>query len=135
MDRELYVSLSLGLFSKFFKKGKSFIKNKSNFLTCAGFLRKVLLFSSIRDIILVVKRIPMYLPEILTTINTPVIANYQNPLDKALVVDEMVLREFFYFHFFIFLGSRPYSFMKVKKRGRVKRKITKRIVKVNRLID
>lgn len=129
-----FVNLSLGMFSKFFKKGKSFIKNKLNFLVIAGFLRKMLIFINLHNLILIVKHVPMYLQEILSTINNPVIVNYQNPFTGSQV-DEIFLQKRFYFFMFIFSLSKSYSFLKQKKKGRVKRKITKRIVKVNRLVD
>jgi hypothetical protein len=133
-SRRVYTSLSLGLFLRFFKKGKSFIKSKSNFLVLAGFLRKILLFTSITDLILIVRKTPIYLTEILHTLNTPVITPYENPLTLANV-DEVLLRKYFYFLFFVFIGSKPYGFLKTRKRGRVKRKITKRIVKLNSVVD
>lgn len=130
----IYTTSSLGIFSKFFKKGKSFIKNKINFLVTAGFLRKILLFSDIRNLILMVKRTPIYLTETLTAINSPVIVNYKHPFSSENV-NEMRLKSFFYFYYFIFFHTKPYGYMKGRKRGRIKRKITKRIVKINNLTD
>jgi len=130
-----YTSLSLGLFSKFFNKGKSFIKNKGTFMVVAGFLRKILLYSSLKQLMLVVKKTPLYLQEILSSINSPVIGSYKHPFDKLLTVDEAKLGASFYFYMFIFYNSRPFNYLKTRKRGRIKRKITKRIVKMNRLVD
>ena len=129
-----YLSLSLGMFSKFFNKGKSFIKNKSNFLVIAGFLRKVLTYTSIKNLILIVKRNPLFLQEILSNINQPVISNYKHPFNDNLV-DEILFNKPFYFFIFIFINSKKYTFMKIRKKGRVKRKILKKVVKVNKLID
>jgi hypothetical protein len=123
------------MFSKFFNKGKSFIKNKSTYLVAAGFLRKILMYSSLEQLILIVKRTPMYLQEILSAINSPVIALYGHPFKSSITIDESKISNNFYFNMFIFLNSRPYSFMKTRKRGRIKRKITKRIVKINKLLD
>ena len=133
-SRYLYTTFSLGMFSKFFKKGKAFIKNKANFLVSAGFLRKILLYADINDIILMVKRTPIYLTEILSTINSPVIVNYKHPFNSDNI-DEMRFSRHFFYHYFIFFNTKAYGFMKSKKKGRIKRKITKRIVKINRLTD
>lgn len=130
----LYTTFSLGMFSKFFKKGKAFIKNKANFLVIAGFLRKILMYADINDIILMVKRTPLYLTEILSTINSPVVANYKNPFNSD-IVDEMRITKNFFYHYFIFFNTRAYGYMKTRKKGRIKRKITKRVVKINRLTD
>lgn len=133
-SNHVYTTFSLGMFSKFFKKGKSFIKNKANYLVSAGFLRKILTYASIKDLILLVKRTPLYLTETLTTINSPVIVNYKHPFNSTHV-DEMKFSNYFFYHYFIFFNTKAYGFMKGRKKGRVKRKITKRIVKINRLTD
>jgi len=130
----IYFNLSLGLFAFFYKKGKFFIKNKQVFLVLASFLRKMLLFCSIGNLIFVVKRTPIYLQELLTTLNNPVINLYKHPFYDE-TVNEGVLKNKFNFKLFLFLTNRPYGFVKVRKKGRVKRKITKRIVSINRLID
>jgi len=36
---------------------------------------------------------------------------------------------------FMFFNNKPYGFMKGRKRGRIKRKITKRLVSINNLVD
>jgi len=129
-----YVFASLGMFSKFFDKGKSFLTNKLVYLTLAGFLRKILIFTDIRELLLFVKGTPLYLPEIFTTINTPVIADYKHPFTEEVVVEEK-LDYYFFAPYFIFMRSKAYSFMKSKKKGRIKRKITKRLVKLNQKVD
>lgn len=131
---EIYLNLSLGLFASFFKKGKFFIKNKQVFLVMASFLRKILLFCSLGNMTFVVKRTPLYLQELLATLNNPVINLYKSPFSDT-VIDESLTRTSFHFRFFIFSTSRPYGFVKTRKKGRVKRKITKRVTLINRLID
>lgn len=129
-----YVFASLGMFAKLFKKGKSFIKNRLVYFSLVGFLRKVLLFADIFKLILFVKGIPTYLPEMLTALNTPVIAEYKHPFFEE-DIDECKLQCHFVFSYFVFLSSRSYSFMKIRKKGRIKRKLTKRLVKLNRKVD
>ena len=104
-------------------------------MVVASFLRKMLIFSEIKQLLLVVKRTPLYLQEILSTINTPVVNFYKNPFSPSSNVDESTLNRNFYFFMFIFINTKPFNIMKVKKKGRIKRKITKRIVKINRLVD
>lgn len=117
-----------------FNKGKSFIKNKLVYLTLAGFLRKILIFTDIQELLVFVKGLPLYLTEIFTTINTPVIADYTHPFNDELVTEDRISYHFFA-PYFIFIRSKSYSFMKVKKRGRIKRKLTKRLIKLNRKVD
>jgi len=129
-----YVTLSLGLFSSFFQKGKFFIKNKSVYLVLAGFLRKILLYANINNLILFIKHTPIYLQELISSINNPVINFYKNPFTLENV-NESFLKNKFYFNMFIFMKNKSYTFLKQKKKGRVKRKISKRVVSINRLVD
>ena len=131
---ESYMSLSLGMFSKFFKKGKFFIKNKLVFLLLASFLRKVILFSSIKKLILFVKKTPLFFKEILSKINEPAPDIYDHPFTKEKV-NEKVLKNSFKFTMFIFINNKAYGFLKTKKKGRIKRKIAKRLVLLNRVLD
>jgi len=130
----IYFNFSLGMFSSFFKKGKFFIKNKQVYLVIVSFIRKILLFSSLDHLFFVVSRTPIYLQEMLVTLNNPVVNFYKHPFADE-VIDESFVKNAFDFEMFIFLNSRPYGFVKTRKRGRVKRKITKRIVSINRLVD
>jgi hypothetical protein len=134
LDKHLYTTTSLGIFAKFLKKGKSFIKNKIVYLLVAGFFRKLLLYSELFYLMLITKRTPIYFREILSTINSPVIVNYEHPF-SGHNVDEMQLKKSFFFSSFIFINSRSFSYLKPRKKGRVKRKITKKIVKINNIID
>lgn len=134
LGRLTYVTFSLGIISKFFNKGKSFIKNKINYIILANFLKKILFFSGIKQLYLFVKRLPVYLIEILHNLNNPVVANYKHPFNSSKV-DESKFKEYFYFRYLLFVTTKPYGFVKGRKRGRVKRKIIKRVIKVNRLVD
>jgi len=130
----VYTTVSLGMFSKYLNKGKSFIKNKIVYLIISGFFRKLLIYSDLRRLILLVKRTPLYFKDILSSIHTPVITRYKHPF-SGVSVDEKKLNVQFFFSMFIFINSKSYSFLKTRKKGRIKRKITKRLVKINSIID
>jgi hypothetical protein len=132
---ETYTFLSLGMFSKFFVKNKSFFKTKTMYLLLAGFLRKILLFSSFKFLYMIITKIPAYLKEIMNTINSPVIATYANPFNKDITINEKLTHNPFKFSFFMFLNNKPYGKIKVKKKGRLKRKITKRLTQINKVLD
>ena len=134
LNSDTLTTLSLGLFSSFFYKGKFFIKNKAVYLVVASFLRKILLYSSLSNLIFLIKKTPLYLNEILSTINNPVISLYKHPFRDNLINENKISNNF-YFNYFIFLQNKPYGFMKSRKKGRVKRKIMKRVVSVNRITD
>ena len=122
------------MIGKFFNKGRPFLKTKLVYLTLAGFLRKLLLYTMISDLDLYIKGIPIYLPELLNTLHLPTITPYKHPFNEEWV-DEVGVKSHFLFNYFIFLNTKSYSFMKTRGRGRVKRKIRKRLVKLNHLID
>lgn len=129
-----YVSLSLGLFAVMFNKGKSFIRSKSVFMSAVGFLRKVLLFSSVREFLLIVQKTPQYLQETLAALNEPVVNVYKDPFGEV-IINEKNLPQKFHFSMFLFKNNKPYGTVKVKQRGRLKRKIAKRIISMNRVLD
>ena len=132
---ETYMFLSLGMFSKFFIKNKSFMKTKQMYLVLASFLRKVLLFSSIKFLYLLITNIPVYLKEIMSTLNNSVINYYKNPFNENVIINEKEIINPFKFSFFMFFKNKPYGKVKIKKRGRLKRKITKRLIQTNRVLD
>jgi len=131
---ETYFSLSLGLLSKFLLKGKSFTKSKTVFILLASFLRKVLLFSSFKNLYLFVNKTPLYFKEIMSTINDSVINIYKNPFSNNLVTEKETSNPFS-FPVIIFTNNKSYGFMKVKQRGRLKRKIARRLTMINRVLD
>ena len=132
---ETYTFLSLGMFSKFFLKNKSFFKTKQMYLILAGFLRKMLLFSSLKFLYLLITNIPTYLKEIMSSINNSVINHYKNPFNESTFVNEKHTLNPFRFSFIMFLHNKPYGKVKVKKKGRLKRKISKRLFQMNKVLD
>jgi len=126
--------LSLGLLAKFLLKGKAFTKSKTVYLLVASFLRKILLFSSLTTLLLVVKNTPLFFKEIMAILNDPVVNVYSNPFSNEVIHEKDVVNPF-HFSMFIFTENKPYGVMKVKKRGRLKRKITKRLTAVARVLD
>jgi len=135
LQGETYTFLSLGMFSKFFVKNKSFFKTKQMYLILASFIRKILLFASIKFLYLLVTNIPTYLKEIMSTINNSVINHYKNPFNEENLINEKSVINPFKFSFFMFINNKPYGKVKVKKKGRLKRKITKRLTQMNKVLD
>ena len=130
-----FAHLSLGLLSSFFRKGKFFIKSKISYLSLASFFRKLLIFSGIKTFFLQINRNPKYFLEILNTLLEPVISSYKNPFNINATINEQTWNPSFVFHSVIFTNSKPYGKVKVKQKGRLKRKISSRIIKLNRVLD
>jgi uncharacterized membrane protein SpoIIM required for sporulation len=104
------------------------------YLLLASFLRKVLLFSSFKILYFIITKTPVYLKEMMSTLNDPVVSIYKNPFTGEFV-DEKSFQTPFKFSMFLFLNNKPYGKIKVRKKGRLKRKITKRLVLLNRITD
>ncbi len=133
--RTQYLYLSMGMVSWRFKQSKAFRKHKTVYLLLANFLRKILLYSSLTSLILVVKKIPIYFREILNTLLSPTIAPYQHPFFKYQTIEEKFFKNPFSFSYVIFTNNKPYGKLKLRKRGRLKRKISKKVVSLNRIPD
>jgi hypothetical protein len=134
VEGHTYSTSSLGMFSKFFNKAKSFIRSKSIFLVSAAFLRKILIYSGLKDLILVVKKTPIYFSEILNTIYNPAIPFYNHPFNNLSVDESFVFPEF-RLSMFLFFNNKNYGSHRLKLRGRLKRKISRRLQRLNRVLD
>tara|TARA_B110000046_G_scaffold128053_1_gene134444 strand:- start:11024 stop:11605 length:582 start_codon:yes stop_codon:yes gene_type:complete len=137
-----YLSLSLGLFLKFFNKKKAFKKNKTLKLLTMRFLRKLFISLTFKNLYLRVRGVPVMLTKLLTTLNKPIIHQFTDPLSNVLIDETsheykttrltkpLLLTPFIYF-----TKNKSYTYLKSKKRGRVKRKIRRKLVKLNNVID
>lgn len=129
-----HITTSLGIFAKFLKKRKSFLKTKPVYMIVANFLRKVLLFSKIPSFHFLTKKVPKYYQEILSTLFNPVPNLYSSPFSKATVYEDSVGQPF-YFTYILYFNNKSYTTMKDKQKGRLKRKIQKKINAINRVLD
>lgn len=133
-NNSVLTTTSLGLFSKMLNKGKSFIRNKMVYLMTASFFRKVFIYTSVINMTLYIKHQPLYLNELLNIIFKPVIGIYQHPFNNYLV-DENTIHTHYRFNNIIFLLNKRFTTQKTKQRGRLKRRIMKRLVKINNVLD
>lgn len=133
---ETIFTTSLGCIAKFLNKGKSHTKKKAVFLLVASLLRKILLYTSLADMHLYVNRTPLYFQEILNQVYTPTKSLYYHPFFQQKMVDESSDNiKSFDFKYVSFTNTKSYGYVKWKKKGRLKRKIAKRVFSINRVID
>jgi hypothetical protein len=145
---DIVVSLHTGLFLRFFDYKKSLKKSKSLKILLVRYLRKLLLLSSIRTFNLYVKQTSDQLNKLLQILQRPINHPFTDPLTGFVVNDERKKRSkknknkkksnrsaIFNFVFIYFFKSKPYGIMKTKKTGRLKRKIRRLVIKINRIID
>jgi hypothetical protein len=132
-----YTFISPGFFIKFFEKKKSLKKTKTLKFLMAKYLRKLFIISKITNLILIIKNTPSNLIEIIKLINTPIVHKFVDPIDKFEIDESNLKIKYFWvkFLFFIFNKNINFSKNKERKRGRIKRKILRKLVLENKLID
>jgi hypothetical protein len=130
-----YFFLSTGLFIKFFDRKKSLKKSKTIKLLIAKFLRKLFLITQLKHAILIIKKNPLFLLEMLNLFNTPVAYKFIDPTDEREIEEKPTDFLLIKFLYFVFLENKTYTFNKQKKKGRIKRKIFRKLILTNKIID
>ena len=133
-----YFSLEVGLLLRFFRHKKSIKKTKSAKVLLFKYLRKVLNVSGLRTFDLIVRGSPKNLPEFIKTLHKPFTHTYKHPfntspIDETFKKSKQYMR--FSFNQFLFLRTTAFGTLKTKQRGRLKRRIRKKIVKLNNIPD
>lgn len=133
----IFFSLNTGLFLKFFNYKKSLKKTKSLKLILMRYLRKLLIVSRINNFNLYVKKTSDQLGRLLQILQKPLNHSFIDPLTNKTIDEEspQCPKTLFNFIYMIFLKNKPYGQMKIKNEGRLKRKIRRRVIKLNRIID
>lgn len=127
--------MSLGMVASRYGRGKPFYRKKPVFIKVASILRKLLIYTFLVNLHLVVKRTPTYLVEILMSIFNPALVPYKNPFKSNQMVNEKSYANQFFFDRLTFYSPRNFGFMKTAKSGRLKRKIRRKIILKNRILD
>jgi hypothetical protein len=130
-----YFSISTGFFIKFFEKRKSLKKNKTLKLLMAKYVRKLFLISKIKNIILMVKKIPVFINEIINFFNTPIAHKFLNPIDGKDIEENENNFTQIKFLYFLFLENKNFSKNKTPQKGRIKRKILRKVTFENKIVD
>ena len=131
-----YTSLAVGLFLKFFKNKKSFKKNKLIKLLLVKYLRKLLIIAGVRNVYLYVHKKPLFFQELCKTLTTPLVNSFFNPLTSLSVSESTDAKvQPFHIRYLFFKNTKPYNIMRSNRKGRLKRKIMRRIIRTNRISD
>ncbi len=123
---------SLGLFIKLFDKRKSMKRGKLIRLLMIKFFRKLFIVANVWKLVLFVKKNPVFLPELLNTFHQPVFLPETEKKKISRVNLKFDAPKFVYL---FFLENKSFTFNKLKKKGRIKRKITKKLVLKNKITD
>jgi hypothetical protein len=128
--------LSPGFLIKFFEKKKSLKKNKSFKILAARYLRKLYLFIKIKYSIFHIKKTPAMLVEFLSSLNSPIIHKFSDPFTNKIIEEKPLLsKPLINVVYFIFSKNIDFSSNKIRKKGRLKRKITRKLILENSISD
>lgn len=129
------VSLSPGaVFAKFFEK-KGLRNRRQTQTILMRFLRKSLIFLNITNLNLLVRGLPFNLAQLVKVLATPISYNISNPLRQGEIFTDTASQ----FNLQIWLVHFTKTFFfgktKLKKKGRLKRKVARKIIINNKLVD
>lgn len=127
--------LSQGFFLKFFEKKKSLKKKKTFKLLLARYLRKLFLIVRFPYNIFLFKKIPTFFIEVLNVLNATIIHKFNNPVTNKPVQEVKRSFNLLNIAYFIFFKSIDFTKNKIKKKGRIKRKVSRKLILENSIID
>jgi len=132
--RDTVFNNSLGIISKHFSLKKAFLKSKSSYLMSAVYLRRVFIYLGVNISYLTIVKTPKFLKDILNSFLTNSNSLYNHPF-KNSVVNEKQNNVSLYFYYVNFVNNKALGDVKRKKKGRLIRKISKKVILYNNLID
>ena len=104
-------------------------------LLMARFMRKILIVLGLKHVEIIARGVPLFLELFLTMLFRPLAHPFVDP-SSGLRIDEtqnephninIKAVQFSY--------PKPYGYLKQKKKGRIKRKIRRKLTRLNRIID
>jgi hypothetical protein len=136
-NNNVLISLSLGIINKISKSDirKCNKKQKQNFIKTVEFLKNVFLSFKELTLNIFVKGVPKYLNDILRQLTSSTTKVISNPFSSEYLKPSLLELKNLKFDRLTYVNSYSYSELKKIKRGRVKRKVLKKIAKTNNLLD
>jgi hypothetical protein len=135
------------MFLKFFNYKKSLKKSKSFKILLIRYLRKLLIVTGINNFNLVIRWTSNHLSKLLHILQKPIPHAFVDPLTRTTVLEQSIklkqgaadpyrkTQPVFNFVYIVFVKTKPYGTMKTKKIGRIKRKIRRKVMKLNKISD
>lgn len=104
-------------------------------LLMARFFRKILLVLRLKNIVIISRGVPVHLNLLLSTLFRPLSHPFIDPLSMRVVDETQDEKEILRISELSFPSSKPFGTQKTKKKGRVKRKIRRKLTRLNAVID
>ena len=127
-------NISLGIISKYFSRKKSFLRSKASFILTSLYLRRIMLNTHVNSIDVYIKGTPLHLKDILSKSLSQDKISYKSPLFNSSIINELNFKAIS-INYIIFINNKTFNKNKKKKKGRLKRKISKKITKLNNVND
>jgi hypothetical protein len=112
----------------------NFVSNQRNRYRNGGIIFE-LYISKIKNIILVIKKIPVFINEIINFFNTPIAHKFLNPIDGKNIEENENNYTQLKFLYFLFIENKNFSKNKTPQKGRIKRKILRKVTFENKIVD
>jgi len=130
--KKIFSFFSSGFFSNYLNQKKSFKKTKNLKIYIIKFFRKIILLSNIKNINLIIKSIPVNFEELLKFFLIPTDVTFLNPINNSYMLDNFFFLKL-KIHFVFFYKTIKFSKNKEKKKKTLKRKIQRKIFKINKI--
>ena len=123
------------MFLKYFEFKKPLKKKKFLKILMIKYLRKFFIIVKLNQFDIYFKSFAHSLNEFFNFFLQPLGKPFNNPLTKRVVNDITTSEIAFKFFYFFFINNKSFTYLKQKKKGRVKRKILRKLIKLNKVVD
>lgn len=127
--------ISTGLLVRYFKGRKSLRKNRSMKLLLARFMRKILIVLGLADVRVLARGVPLFLEVFLAMLFRPLGHPFSDPMTGSKIDETQNEPLNIGISGVDFHQPKPFGYQKQKKKGRIKRKIRRKLTRLNRIID
>lgn len=135
LKKKNLTSIAAGFFIKYFNNQKNKKKTKLVKLLTAKYFRKIFIVTKLKLFNVVVKKTPLDLVPFFIALTTPIITPFQDPYNEKPIEENEKNKYNFKFNYFIFKNNMFFHKRRQKKRGRIKRKILRKLVIENKVVD
>ena len=133
--RETIFNNSLGIISKRFSNKKSYLKSKSSYLISSSYVRRILIYLNTKRTWITISKTPKFLKDVINALTTNSNSVYKNPFTHNDLINEKETNPIIYFEYITFINNKALGPIKKKKKGRLKRKVSKKVVSYNNILD
>ena len=133
--RETHFFLSPGLFLKYFGRQKALKKTKTLKFLLMKFLRKLLVILKLKYVVLHFRGTPVLIDLLLQVLYQPISHPMRDPLTGRFIdetdnwIQNLKISEV------MFSRPKPFGYLKTRKKGRIKRKIRRKIIRSSNVVD